>query len=94
MCTHSTTPIPLLVTINPNFLCQKGIGIPNYSSDIEIVAKVAANNSKIMPLGVKISEDRLMAPIVIVVDDVSGFNRSKRVLDCNGRVVDFGQDDA
>jgi len=94
MGSYSTTTIPLLLAIDPNFLCQKGIGIADHRGDIEIIAKITANNSKVVPLGVEICKDCFVRPVVIVVDDIAGFNRSKRVLGGNGSVVVLWQDDA
>ena len=80
MGSHSTTPIPLLVAVDPDFLCQKGIGISDHRGDIEIIAKITTNHSKIVPLGIEVCKDRLVRPIVVVVNDVAGFNRAIRLL--------------
>jgi len=80
MGSHSTTPIPLLVAVDPDFLCQKGIGIADHRGDIEIITKITTNHSKVVPLGIEVCKDRLVRPIVVVVNDVAGFNRAIRLL--------------
>lgn len=80
MGSHSTTTIPLLLAIDPNFLCQEGIGVADHRGDIEIIAKITTNHSKVVPLGVEVSEDRFMRPVVVVVNDIAGFNRATLVL--------------
>ena len=86
MCAYSTTPIPLLVTVDPYFLCQERIRVANHCGNIKIITKIAANNREVVPLGIKISKNCIVLPIVVMVNYIAGFNRAKQVLLWNDQI--------
>lgn len=76
---HGTPPVPLAPTDDVYFGGQKGIGVADHRSDVEVVLPVLHGDVERMPPLIEIGDDRLARPVAVPVDHVASVAVSEQL---------------